>query len=219
LKRILRSRPSPALVIACIALFVSLGGVSYGLATGSVDTRELKNNSVSTRDLRNNSATGIDIKNGSLLRRDFRAGQLPAGPPGPPGAPGATGRPGAPGDNGFGLLSYAGGIAANGSSVGVKTLDNGESAEGTVPCPDGTHPTGGDVWAVETATEALVPEHRFLVASFFDIDAANVPNGWFASLDNSHGVEITVLVEAICANASQVQTPAATAIRRSAPAK
>ena len=32
-------RPSPALVIACIALFVSLGGVGYAAATGSIDSR------------------------------------------------------------------------------------------------------------------------------------------------------------------------------------
>ena len=30
--------PSPAMVVACIALFVSMGGVSYGLATGSIDS-------------------------------------------------------------------------------------------------------------------------------------------------------------------------------------
>ena len=54
MKSILRRRPSPALVISCIALFVSLGGVSYGVATGFIDSREIKNNSVRSADLRNN---------------------------------------------------------------------------------------------------------------------------------------------------------------------
>jgi hypothetical protein len=79
-KRILASRPSPALVIACMALFVALGGVSYGVATGSIDSREIRDNtirskdvrndSVYTRDLRNNDIRDIDIRNGTIKGRD-----------------------------------------------------------------------------------------------------------------------------------------------------
>lgn len=65
MKRFAR-RPSPALVISCIALFVSLGGVSYGVATGSIDGREIKNNSVSTRDVKNRSLNGNDIAGNRL---------------------------------------------------------------------------------------------------------------------------------------------------------
>jgi hypothetical protein len=68
----LRRRPSPALVIACIALFLSLGGVSYGLATGSIDSRELKNNSVSSRDVRNNTLRTFDIRNNEVRGFDIR---------------------------------------------------------------------------------------------------------------------------------------------------
>jgi hypothetical protein len=74
-------RISPALVVACIALFVALGGVSYGLATGSIDSREirddtirskdLRNNSVYTRDIRNNDVRDIDIRNGTVKGRDI----------------------------------------------------------------------------------------------------------------------------------------------------
>ena len=56
-------RPSPALVISLVALFVSLGGVSYGVATGFIDSREIKNNTVRSKDVRNNNLTGKDIKN------------------------------------------------------------------------------------------------------------------------------------------------------------
>ena len=45
-KHIRFSRPTPALAIACIALFVAMGGVSYGVATGSIDSREIKNGSI-----------------------------------------------------------------------------------------------------------------------------------------------------------------------------
>ena len=81
MKSILRRRPSPALVISMIALFVSLSGVSYGVATGFIDSREIKNNEirsldirnneVRTRDLRNNEVRGLDIRNSTVQGRDI----------------------------------------------------------------------------------------------------------------------------------------------------
>jgi hypothetical protein len=64
--------PSPALVIACVALFVSLGGVSYGLATGSIDSRELKNNTIRSKDVRNNTLRTFDIRNNEVRGFDIR---------------------------------------------------------------------------------------------------------------------------------------------------
>jgi hypothetical protein len=68
----LRRRPSPALVIACIALFVSLSGVSYGVATGFIDSREIKNNTVASADVRNNSLRTFDIRNNEVRGFDIR---------------------------------------------------------------------------------------------------------------------------------------------------
>jgi hypothetical protein len=75
-----RYRPSPAMIVALIALFVAMGGVSYGFATGTIDSRELKNNDVRsrdirnneirTKDLRNNEVRGIDIRNSTVQGRD-----------------------------------------------------------------------------------------------------------------------------------------------------
>lgn len=76
MKRILARRPSPALVIACIALFVALGGVSYGVATGSIDSREIRNNTIRTQDLRNNDIRGIDIRNSTIRTRDVALNTL-----------------------------------------------------------------------------------------------------------------------------------------------
>jgi hypothetical protein len=64
--------PSPALVIACVALFVSLGGVSYGLATGSIDSREIKNNTIRSKDVRNNTLRTFDIRNNEVRGFDIR---------------------------------------------------------------------------------------------------------------------------------------------------
>ena len=71
-KSILRRRPSPALVISCIALFVSLGGVSYGVATGFIDSREIKNNEIRSADLRNNQIRTFDIRNNEVRGFDIR---------------------------------------------------------------------------------------------------------------------------------------------------
>ena len=76
----LRSCLTYANVMATAAVFVALGGTSYAVATGSIDSREIKNNAVrstdiqnnqvSTRDLRNNSASGRDIRNGTVTGDD-----------------------------------------------------------------------------------------------------------------------------------------------------
>jgi hypothetical protein len=72
LKHLSRLRPTPALVIALIALFVSLGGVSYGVATGYIDSREIRNNTVRSADLRNNDIRTKDIRNNEIRGLDIR---------------------------------------------------------------------------------------------------------------------------------------------------
>ena len=76
MRRLRLGPPSPALVIALIALFVSLGGVSYGLARGSVGTRAIKNNSVRSTDIKNNNVRSKDIRNKTLRGRDVFADTL-----------------------------------------------------------------------------------------------------------------------------------------------
>lgn len=72
MKRILALRPTPATVIACIALFVALGGVSYGVATNSIDTREITDNTVRSKDIRNNGIYGKDLRNNEVRAIDIR---------------------------------------------------------------------------------------------------------------------------------------------------
>jgi hypothetical protein len=71
-KSLLRRRPSPAMLIALIALFISLSGVSYGVATGFIDSREIKNNEIRSLDIRNNQVRSIDIRNNEVRGRDIR---------------------------------------------------------------------------------------------------------------------------------------------------
>jgi len=60
------------MVVAMVALFVSLSGVSYGVATGFIDSREIKNNEVRSRDLRNNEIRTLDIRNNQVRGIDIR---------------------------------------------------------------------------------------------------------------------------------------------------
>ena len=69
MKRFRHVRPSPAMVVACAALFVALSGVGY---TAIV----LPANSVGTKHLKRNAVTSAKVK-GHLLRSDFKPGQLP----------------------------------------------------------------------------------------------------------------------------------------------
>ena len=74
MKRLLRNGPSPAMVIACIALAVALGGTSYAaikLPANSVGTKQLKKNAVTSPKVKNNSLKGADIVESSL-------GQVPS---------------------------------------------------------------------------------------------------------------------------------------------
>jgi hypothetical protein len=87
-------RPSPAMLVACFALLVALGG------TGVAATVALAPNSVGTAQLRNNAVVSSKVRNGSLLRVDFKAGQVPAGKTGPTGPAGPQGQAGAAGPAG-----------------------------------------------------------------------------------------------------------------------
>ena len=57
-------KPSPAMVVACIALFVALGGIGYAavkLPANSVGTKQLKKNAVSSSKIRNGAVTSTKI--------------------------------------------------------------------------------------------------------------------------------------------------------------
>lgn len=80
--------------IGLLALFVALGGTSYAVTAGSIDSRDIKNNTIRSKDIRNNEVVSKDVRDRSLLAKDFKNGELPAGPAGPAGARGDTGAPG-----------------------------------------------------------------------------------------------------------------------------
>jgi len=62
----LRASLSFANVTSALALFVALGGSAYAVATGSIGSRELRNNSVQGKDVRNRTLSSRDVKRNSL---------------------------------------------------------------------------------------------------------------------------------------------------------
>src|SRR5215211_1023102 len=68
MRRIFRGRrPSAALVISVIALFVAIGGVAGALpGHNSVRSDDIKNGQVKSPDLKNNDVKGIDVRESSL---------------------------------------------------------------------------------------------------------------------------------------------------------
>ena len=123
MKLIKNIRVSPALVLASLALALTLGGTAYA----------------ATR-LPANSVTSVQVKNRSLLAVDFKAGQLPrgargatgpAGPAGPAGPTGAAGPAGPAGPSGasnvkWALLKPDGTIAAQSGGLTVTSHSLGQ---------------------------------------------------------------------------------------------
>jgi hypothetical protein len=79
LPSILRRRPSAALLVSCVALFVSLGGASYAAVTipnNSVGAAQIKKNAVTNSKLSNNSVTFKKIAPNSVGKVRANLGQL-----------------------------------------------------------------------------------------------------------------------------------------------
>ncbi|MDX6413972.1 MAG: hypothetical protein QOH23_1382 [Gaiellaceae bacterium] len=147
--RVLKSlRPSPAMVIACVALLLVLGGTGYAASQA----------------LPRNSVTSVQVKDHSLLARDFKAGQLPRGAAGPPGPAGPQGPAGPAGTGSTAAIKWAlvradGGIAAQSGGItlaakpssGTYILSFGSAVTGKVILASGGYAGDGSDQRGETS--------------------------------------------------------------------
>jgi hypothetical protein len=182
MKTILRPLGSPAMIVACAALIVTLGGVSYAagvLPKGSVGTAQLQKKAVTASKLRANSVNGLKVKDGSLAASDFKAGQLPQGPKGDPGAQGPKGDKGDPGVAQVTVrISNFMSIPANSVKAAVAHCQPGEVALG-----------GGASTQSGVVMEASNHDGPY-----------EAPNGWWANLRNTNAYTVNgPTVEAVCA--------------------
>ena len=113
-------RPSPALVLAFVALFVALGGTGYAalqLPKNSVGSKQIRKGAVKTSEIANNAVTGRKVRPRSLTAADFRVGSLPRGERGPAGPAGATGPAGSA--RAYGYVNADGTVDAASSKGGA----------------------------------------------------------------------------------------------------
>ncbi|MFO7573277.1 MAG: hypothetical protein R6W48_11860 [Gaiellaceae bacterium] len=147
-------RPSPALVVACIALLVALTGTSYAtvlsVPRNSVGTAELKRDAVKPAKLAPNAVRTGHVLNGSLLAADFKSGQLPAGAKGDKGDKGDKGAKGDPGELGAPGLSGV-------SYQSVVTASNATPTKATqANCPGGKRVIGGGAFTTGSTTGTAI---------------------------------------------------------------
>ncbi len=79
MRKLSRFRPSPAMVVALIALFVAIGGVSWAAATigtndiqnGAVTAKKLHKKSVTRKKIKKNAVNGKKVKDDSLTGNDI----------------------------------------------------------------------------------------------------------------------------------------------------
>lgn len=79
MRNLRRLAPSPAMVVALVALFVALGSGAYAaveLGKNTVGTAQLKPGAVRSGDLAANAVVSSRIKNGQVLTQDLRAGAV-----------------------------------------------------------------------------------------------------------------------------------------------
>lgn len=124
------------MVVACLALAVSLSGVGYAVSTA------LPRNSVGPAQLKANAVNSAKVRNGSLRGVDFAPGQIPRGPQGPAGPPGPAGT------SALQLISGSG--ASNSTSPKTQQQD----------CPSGKRAVGGGAVLTGTITNTFLTTSR-----------------------------------------------------------
>jgi hypothetical protein len=185
-------------VIACVALFVALGGASYAAVTlpaNSVGAKQLQKKAVSASKIKRNAVTSGKVKDGSLHAGDFKSGELPAGPRGPqglPGAPGATGLQGPPGPV---KLVYRKGTSSN--------IAAGATGGFAVSCPASTSNVVGGGFDVSPVTENV----RLITSRPTDgIDPDGIPDdNWEVIVRNAGANPVMVTTYALCTTATEVE--------------
>ena len=165
-------RPSPAMLVAFVALLMAVGGTSYAAIT-------LPANSVGTKQIKKNAVTGAKVKNRSLKAVDFALGQLPRGPQGAQGIQGPAGPAGPQGPKGDPGPVSTPTITVRSSSV--------ETTDAFADCEPGEAALGGG----GTSTDG------FLYDSSPDV-ATGTPTGWVASAEQSDGSPANVQAWVIC---------------------
>lgn len=186
-------KPAPSMLVACLALFVALGGSAT--AASLITSKQIKDSTITGRDVKNRSLTKTDFK-GSIAGPAGPAGS--AGAPGAPGRQGGAGSPGAPGAAG---PQGPAGVVTTQEVLGPEVASGPSGSSSSVQsssanCPAGTIVTGGGF--------------EVGVRDFIAV-AEKSGNGYFVIAVNTAPFASSVQAQAICARGPGVVSSAAAA--------
>lgn len=191
--RLLPRRPSPALVVASIALAVALGDVGYAtvnaiVPNNSIGTQQLKPNAVGLAQIKTNAITSAKVRDFTLRAWDFRRGDLPAGPRGPDGPAGPQGPAGVIGD----LTLRENSVSIPGNTAGNSLLT---TRAVQVTCQAGEKAiTGGTSWSSDVNEEELQTIYSRPL-----LDDKGKPIGWRARGGTDIAGDRVFSVQVLCA--------------------
>ena len=173
-------RPSPAMVVAFIALGLALGGTSYAVVKpgkNTVGSRQLRNNAVSAAKLKAGAVDSSKVRDDSLTGQDINEATLAA----VPSALRAAGADRAAVADGLAQIVYRTTTTKLGPAPGNGTSNESDLTEAR--CPEGHRVVGGGIqldpdgmsqvdgfpsaggtgWTGRAANDDVLAEHNFTV--------------------------------------------------------
>jgi hypothetical protein len=189
--------PSPAMVVAMIALFVGLSGTGYAA------TRLVSSGATAAKSTR--GKTGPRGKTGKAGKTGKTGAVGPAGPRGPEGATGATGPRGLTGTTGPKGPTGSSGVVGEITVVATATVTNGTFGSTVADCPSGYEAIGGGV-DLNNVNTMLVTESTPRIGGTRPILLAAGQHGtadaWQGAAVNNGTTPQSMAVTAICAPTS-----------------
>src|SRR5262245_9598487 len=191
MRRIIHTRPTPALVVALVALMLALSGSATAalVMTGS----SIKDGTITGKDLKNRTLGSKKLSKKAISALTGKPGrQGPAGPRGQEGPRGADGLQGPPGPVKL--------VHKHGTS---NQIAPGDTAGFAVGCPESASNVVGGGYYVAPSTAAF----RVLHSQPTDnADPDGIPDdNWEVLVHNVGATPLTVTTYAICTAASEVE--------------
>lgn len=184
-RRILKRRPSVALVLAFVALLAALSNGAYAVTTAqknTVTSKSIKNGTVKAADLAplavktkkiaNAAVTNAKLKDGSINSAKIEDGSIKATDLAPGVIPSNPGNPGSPSPT---ITTVT---ADSPVTIDADGINNGGLqgfAEATATCPAGTLAVGGGATFVTGQIFASDDKNNYLKSSY------RTSNGWAAA--------------------------------------
>jgi hypothetical protein len=129
MRRIVKRWPSPAMVVAVVALLMALSGSATAAVV--LTGKQIKDGTITAKDLKNRTLGANKLSDEAVSSLKGRPG--PAGPQGPAGPHGATGPQGPQGDTGAqGPMGDPGPQGASGVVSGVGAIGGGPNPSATL---------------------------------------------------------------------------------------